>query len=363
MKLGSSPSLRAPAVIAVLGLSGATIYSLVPVRPPLGEVRDRLAPPETPTTPSEDPQVPPLPETLTGTGLYADFASRTIADDNRPFTPQYPLWTDGATKRRWIHLPKGSAIDASTPDAWQFPVGTKLWKEFSFTRPAETRFIERTAAGWRFAAYKWSEDGETATLAPERGAFASEIAPGRRHAIPSVTDCGVCHGNGATPVLGFSALQLSTDRDPNAVHGEPVPSGALDLEALKSGGWLRGFSGSTSPRIAARTPIERSALGYLHANCGTCHRNEGGLASLEFVLASPSDAPLLADGGPIATTLDRPSRAIAGRMRIARRQPDRSLLVERMRSRVPVLQMPPLGTQLVDDEGVRLMTRWIDDLE
>ena len=66
---------------------------------------------------------------------------------NLAFSPQYPLWSDGAAKRRWISLPPGTAIDASRPDAWEFPRGTRLWKEFSLDRPVETRFIERLPDG------------------------------------------------------------------------------------------------------------------------------------------------------------------------------------------------------------------------
>ena len=308
MKLGGSQLVPTLVVGGVLGTAGALLTLLVarghssgrqsPSEPP------RPEPPTIGASPAPHRAVlptPALPETLSGTGLYADFDARAVDANNRPFTPQYPLWSDGARKRRWIRLPKGSVIDASRPDAWQFPVGTKLWKEFSFDRPVETRFIERTPSGWRFAAYVWSEDGRTATLAPDRGAIAGgEIAPGVSHRIPSSGDCRVCHGNGATPVLGFSAIQLSADRDPNAVHREAVPSGALDLEALVAGGWLRDFSGSTSPRIAARAPTERAALGYLHANCGACHRSDGPLASLDMVLAS-SIAPGAASGAAIET--------------------------------------------------------------
>ncbi len=296
----------------------------------------------------EEPTAP-LPSTLAGTGLFADEGARTIAADARPFSPQYPLWTDGAKKRRWIQLPKGARIDASDAEAWQFPVGTKLWKEFSFGRPVETRYIERTRDGWRFASYVWSEDGKTATLASDRG----QLAPGTEHHVPGTADCRVCHANGKTPVLGFSALQLSTDRDPNAVHGEPLPAGAIDLDVLRKSGALQGWTGSSSPRIDARTPTERAALGYLHTNCGTCHRNEGSLASLGMALTP---------GAAIDTTVGRTSRYAPDRQRIASGHPDRSLLVDRMRSRAPALQMPPLGTRLVDDEAVRLMTTWIEEL-
>jgi hypothetical protein len=33
-----------------------------------------------------------------------------------------------------------------------------------------------------------------------------------------------------------------------------------------------------------------------------------------------------------------------------------------MRSRAPLVQMPPLATQLVDEPAVQLIARWIDQL-
>jgi len=88
----------------------------------------------------------PLPEHLGQTGLYADRALTTPARDVLAYTPQYPLWSDRATKRRWIRLPRGTAIDARDPDAWVFPVGTKIWKEFSRDRRRETRLIVRCSS-------------------------------------------------------------------------------------------------------------------------------------------------------------------------------------------------------------------------
>ena len=78
---------------------------------------------------------------------------------NRPFSPQYPLWSDGAAKRRWIRLPEGAAIDAGDVSRWEFPIGTKFWKEFSFDgRKVETRFLWRVSQEqWVFASYAWNE--------------------------------------------------------------------------------------------------------------------------------------------------------------------------------------------------------------
>src|SRR5690242_13451668 len=82
-----------------------------------------------------------LPQHLHDTGLYEP-DSMQVRAENLPFTPQYSLWSDGASKQRWIYLPPGTRIDASNPDAWEFPRGTKLWKEFRHGRAIETRYIE-----------------------------------------------------------------------------------------------------------------------------------------------------------------------------------------------------------------------------
>ncbi|QVM88477.1 hypothetical protein I0D68_07910 [Pseudomonas lalucatii] len=139
-------------------------------------------------------------------------------------------------------MPPGSAIDASTPDAWVFPKGTRLWKEFAYAgQPVETRFIERLADGsWRYLTYIWAADGRDAALAPGEGAtLAVAAAPGGRYAVPSRDDCRGCHEAGPVPVLGFSALQLSPDRDGLAPHGQAVEADPVNLEGLLTRGLLR----------------------------------------------------------------------------------------------------------------------------
>lgn len=305
----------------------------------------------------EEPVLVEPPATLRETGLYADWDRKLVAATKRPFTPQYPLWTDGARKQRWIYLPPGSAIDASHPDAWQFPIGTRIWKQFAFGTRTETRFMMRTREGWRFATYIWNADETEAVRAPREGARGVEVAPGVRHVIPGEGDCRACHGNGATPVLGFSALQLAPDRDPNALHREEPMPGSLDLEALAAAGQLRDLPArARSPRIAG-SPIERAALGYLHGNCGHCHRDEGPVAPLGMTLAH-----VIGERPALDTAIARPSKFMAPRARIAPGDAAHSVLVARMRSRSPVEQMPPLGTQLVDEAAVQLIATWIDQL-
>ena len=311
------------------------------------------------------------PQTLQDTGLYADFAALQVDPGHLAFAPQYPLWTDRATKRRWIFLPPGTAIDGSDPDAWIFPTGTRFWKEFSFDgQRVETRYLERLADGeWLYAAYEWSPDGRAARLAPARGKRnAYPLGEGRSHTIPGVTDCQVCHEGGGTEVLGFSALQLSPDRDPGALHAELQPSSDVDLHYLIENGLLVGLpeSRQTPPRIVARSATERAALGYMHGNCGHCHNEQGPLSNIGLFLRHAWSA---ASPAAIATAVGHPIKKLAPgqpsdtELRVEPGRPDRSGLAQRISSRYPALQMPPLGTELVDEDAVLLLRLWISELD
>jgi hypothetical protein len=311
---------------------------------------------------------PVPPRSLQETGLYSDFETRQVDPQHLSFSPQYPLWTDGATKRRWISLPPGTAIDGSDPDAWKFPVGTRFWKEFSFGgQPIETRFLERQADGqWLYAAYAWSSDGRGAELVSEKGKRgAVPLGNGRSHTIPSVNDCKACHQGGRTEVLGFSTLQLSPDRDPLALHSEASDT---NLHSLVERGFLVGLPKhllDAPPRIAG-SATQRSALGYLHGNCGHCHNEKGSLANLGLFLRQTSEAAVQ---GAIASTFNQPVRKSApgqspdAVMRILPGRPDQSALVQRVSSRYSALQMPPLGTELIDKEAVALLRSWIAEAE
>ena len=105
------------------------------------------------------------PPRLSDTGLYSDVQRHTLATGVMTFEPNFVLWSDGAVKRRFILLPEGSQIDTSSADAWVFPVGTRLWKEFERDgRVVETRYLEKMpGGGWSMATYAWA-DGATDCL-------------------------------------------------------------------------------------------------------------------------------------------------------------------------------------------------------
>jgi cytochrome c553 len=217
-----------------------------------------------------------------------------------------------------------------------------------------------------FASYQWNADGTDATLVPMDGVpAATEIAPGKQHAIPSVNDCTACHGVQRPGPLGFNALQLSPDRDPNAIHGEPLTSAMLTLRTLIENRQLAN-TGETAlahpPRINTADPQTRAALGYLAANCGGCHNGRGEIAAMGPSLKYDE---LLTDADRVARSLvghatkwQVPGMPEGQSLLINPDAVEKSAVLVRMRSRSPLSQMPPLGTVVRDADAVEALTAW-----
>lgn len=117
------------------------------------------------------------------------------------------------------------------------------------------------------------------------------------------------------------------------------------------------------PRIRASSALTRTALGYLSANCGTCHNGRNDVSVLG---PSLTIADLLADGDAVARSLvGRPSKwQVPGltdgeTVLVHPGSPEASAMLVRMRSRAPSSQMPPLGTVVRDEQAVEAITRWI----
>ncbi|MEL6547671.1 MAG: hypothetical protein AAFQ82_23810, partial [Myxococcota bacterium] len=90
-----------------------------------------------------------LPLRLTDTPLYTNEDAISLNPRAIEFSPRFPLWTDGASKRRWILLPEDGVVDSSDANHWVFPEQSRLFKEF--TRDGvriETRMSIKTAGGW-----------------------------------------------------------------------------------------------------------------------------------------------------------------------------------------------------------------------
>lgn len=215
------------------------------------------------------------PVDLACTGLYSDWASKTVAPGNEPYQPGYVLWSDGALKSRWIALPPGQQIDTSSMDTWTFPVGTRIWKEFSLVLPdggaptrIETRLLWKQAPGtWYRTTYRWSADGQTS--ATELRSGETNVA-GTTYEVPSSFECDECHNGRPDGVLGFEAVALSAASATGLTMAQLVAQNLVTTPPPLDGGSF------TVPG----DPTAQAALGWLHMNCGVaCHNDTGGLAS------------------------------------------------------------------------------------
>ncbi len=291
-------------------------------------------------------------------GLFADDACDELAEGVVPYAPRFPLWTDGAAKERYIALPPGTRIDASNPDGWIYPVGTRLWKTFVVDgKRVETRMLEKVQEGdgiaaWSYVAYAWDEAQRSVEPAPA----GVRDALGTDHDIPSMNDCAQCHASVEKDmVLGFSAIQLNHE------------DAGVDLAAMNAGGWFE--DGQSIPVEDADVPgdeVAVAALGYLHANCGHCH-GTGGLvappAGLSMRLrvgdatVEETDAFITAVDVPAFWQTPPPESAYLDRIEPGRLE-DSAIL-----RRFELGEMPLIGTDVVDPAGVSAIGAWITALD
>jgi hypothetical protein len=283
---------------------------------------------------------PAPPARLSETGLFASGASGPYADGVRTYGIRYPLWTDGAVKRRHLLLPDGGRIDTSDPDGWRFPEGTRIFKEFEVDGAlVETRLLWKAGPDvedWVYVSYR--ADGEDGVPVPE----GEDDVLGTAHDVPSTADCRNCHRGGADFALGLSAIQLD-----GATFDAWIADGVLPPDTVYA--------------EIPGDPLERDVLGYLHGNCGHCHNDVHPLAERRALrlhvtseTARPEDAPVRATALGAPTNHDFDGRRFA----IVPGSPDDSQLLYRMRLRDD-RAMPPVGTEVVDADAVARVERWI----
>jgi hypothetical protein len=294
------------------------------------------------------------PATLECTGLYADLATKSLAPGVREYAPAFPLWSDGADKRRWISLPAGSVIDASDPNEWVFPVDTRVWKEFSLQGVrVETRLWHKVTSNfWVNAVYVWNQDQ---TAAPRSKGGDIPLGGGTYH-VPTQEECEKCHRGRTEHILGFSAVDL----------GLPGATG-VTLEALAAEGRLQPPPASTHLSIGDDgTGVAAPALGWLHANCGnTCH-NGNSLATAFTAGMHLRLDPRELDGRPTTTSAALTTTVgVAVRnvnwdgVRIIPGDPQESLLYDLISQRGTGQQMPPIATRIIDEANVARIAEWI----
>jgi uncharacterized repeat protein (TIGR03806 family) len=317
------------------------------------------------------------PEKLSAYGLFTGNGStQEPMPGVVPYDLSTPLFADYALKYRFIRLPPGTSASYHDTDVFNFPVGTIISKTFAFaknlsdpskgTRLIETRLLIHKPTGWIGLPYIWNDEQTEATL---------EIAGGTvdvswihtdgkeksiNYIVPNVNQCMGCHENNKVMLpIGPKARNLNRDFN----YGDGVEN---QLKRWSKLGYLKG---APAPERAPRLPVwndpasgtlEERAMAWMEVNCAHCHNPAGPArtSGLDLQLSQKDRYKRGFMKTPIAA-----GRGSGGRSYdIVPGKPDESILMFRIQSTEPGIAMPESAHRLVDDEGVALVRKWIQDL-
>lgn len=323
--------------------------------------------------------VPDPPARLSELGVFSDLENLIPVDGIIPYQVNSPLWSDRATKKRWMALPNDGAfdqideqIDFDPDEAWRFPEGTVFIKHFDLpltddpngpSTKLETRFFIVAKEGGAYGlTYKWNEEGTEAFLlgGGDSRVIAVEAQQGslleQTWDYPSRGQCMTCHNANADYVLGVKSHQLNNELyyPKSGVQMNQIDYlnviGAFRQKVRAGQSYTRSY-----PIDDPGASLELRVLSYLDANCAPCHRI-GGLPelSMDLRLSKPLFLKNLVNAPTQshASTLDKivqPGDHTASEFWVR----DASHEANRM---------PPIGRNLVDQAYLDALAAWIDGL-
>ncbi len=331
-----------------------------------------------------------FPQLLSQTGAFASLQTLEPNPGVVPFTPNLRFWSDGADKSRFLVIKNlTDQITYSQTGNWGFPEGMVLVKHFNMelnkdfpgtnTKRLETRFLVRNSSGVYGVSYKWNDAGTDATLVgptgndfdisiQSGGALSGGQVTGGTFAtqtwhIPGQSECLTCHNNAAANILSLTTQQINRT-------GQLGQSSGNMLTLLSQSGYLSNFTDdpNTLPRYYLPTEtqvsLEERVRSYLTVNCTYCHRDGGGANQTWGTLGHQTiDQMGVLYGLPISESFHLPEDRY-----IIPGNTTNSLIFNRIQARGAIgdgtfhgyTQMPPLATNVVDQQDVQLLSDWIN---
>jgi len=319
----------------------------------------------------------PFCDLLSSYRFFKDGARQEPNDGVLPYDLNTALFSDYATKHRFVWLPPGTSATYSARDSFAFPVGAVIIKTFSYLGdvrdPAageqliETRLLVHRSTGWDAVTYLWnaSETEATRRVIGARVPVSWIQSDGTERSItyrvPNTNQCKECHEehNGVLGPLGPKARNLNRDHD-------YADGTANELTRWTEVGYL---TGAPSPDAAPRSAefdapstgtVEERARAYLDVNCGHCH-NPTGLARTSGLYLNIDETSAAHYGvckGPVAAGQGSGGRKVD----IFPGMPDASILTYRMESTAAGVAMPELGRQTVHEEALEVIRAWIEQI-
>ncbi|GAA5192493.1 SO2930 family diheme c-type cytochrome [Ferrimonas gelatinilytica] len=315
-------------------------------------------------------------ERLSQYGLFVDPAqpTRDPNTNGRLYLLTTALFSDYASKYRFLFLPPGSQVNYEEQEAFSFPVGSVLVKTFALPQDSalsgahnerliETRLLIHRENGWVALPYLW--EGEEARLALAGARVDHQMTHRDQtltftYEVPSQPQCKLCHQLNEAGVTRISPIGLKAH-----LLNRSDATGQAQLESWLGDGWLDRLP-EAIPTAAAledeAASLTARAKGYLDINCAHCHRAEGFASISGLRLGFFQDhtqfsygickQPPGYDGGAAGLDYD-----------IVPGHSGASILPYRMSHLEAKDRMPPIGRALVHEKAVDLINRWIDAMD
>ena len=203
-----------------------------------------------------------IPKKLSLTGCVDANDPKSPAPGLIPYDVASPLWSDGASKRRWMALPDNTRIHVNADGDFDLPVGSVLVKEFQLGgKRVETRLLVRHADGeWAGYTYRWDDAETDATLLSGNE---TRVVGGQAWYYPSRAECLACHTAAAGRTLGLEVAQLNA---PFNYSGDKVANQLATLDHL---GMFDAPIGNPAQLAVLRPPRGRSCRPRAHARTST----------------------------------------------------------------------------------------------
>lgn len=350
---------------------------------------------------------------LSDYNLFLDPGDPTTGSNEQgiPYDLSTPLFTDYATKYRFVFVPEGKVATYSDHEVIEFPVGTVLVKTFSMPENTanrgsnethiETRLLIHRSDGWTALPYYWDSETDASYIVTGKSVEMAITHDGEslefEYAVPQKNQCTNCHA--VVPVLdkndpqdkrksifkpiGPKARFLNYDYDYGSqvenqlAHWESegiLTSVPVDKTTIKSAPI---FDDTTVLSNLTNEELTVMARGYLDINCAHCHRQE-------LTIPEDSYAGAAGDSG-LTVEFNRDYDADPGKFGICKtavaggypadengynqyprdvipQHADRSYLLYRMNTNDGRHKMPELGQGSIHKEGVELIKAWINAL-
>ncbi|WP_020528001.1 SO2930 family diheme c-type cytochrome [Flexithrix dorotheae] len=293
-----------------------------------------------------------------------------------PYDLNSPLFTDYAFKKRFVYMPDGSSANYVESEAFEFPKGAILVKNFyypaDFRKPEEnirlleTRLLINRGEKWEALTYLWNDEQSEAELDLAGGI--TEVSwthydgslKSTEYIIPNANQCKGCHSykDKFTPI-GPKARHLNKD----FTYKSGTTNQLVNWQEL---GFLKNLPENQQeiPVLASyedkSLDLNDRARAWLDINCAHCHNLNGpGNTSGLFLEAYETNPTTIGiNKAPVAA-----GRAGHGKFDIVPGNPEGSILYHRIKSNDPGVMMPELGRSMYHEEGVELIKNWISAMK